>query len=134
MPRGQYKRTKEIIEKCSGKKIGKLNPNYLNGKYCGQNITDKKMEKARKAKLINLANLAKKTYLDKEWIFNKYCIEECSIQHIAELCKVDYSTIWFGFDNLGIPKISDIGKRKWHQWVEKTKTLKPFKYADLRTL
>ena len=134
IPRGKYKRTKEIREKYSKKKMGKLNPKYLMGKYCKQNEIDDRMERLRKIKLEMLRSKAKRTYLDKEWMVNKYCIEETPIDEIAKLCGVEFEVIWFGLKNLGIPRISIIGREKWYKYVEKTKSLKPFEYADLRTL
>jgi len=131
MVRGKYKRTKEIKEKYSKKKKEKLNPNYVNGKY---SKLESNIERAIRIRLKLLEEKANRTYKDKEWIFNKYCIEEMSIQDIAKLCNVDYDTIWFGLRDFGIPRITIIGRKKWHSWVEKTKKLKPFEYADLESL
>jgi hypothetical protein len=133
IPRGKYKRTKKIKEKYSKKKIGKLNPKYINGAYCKQIEINHKMEQARQIKLDILMAKAKRTYLNKEWMFNKYCIEEMPIDKLAEICKVDYEVIWFGLTKLGIPKISIVGRQKWHEYVDQVKNIKPFKYVDFRT-
>jgi hypothetical protein len=66
-------------------------------------------------------------------MFNKYCIEEMPIDKLAEICKVDYEVIWFGLTKLGIPKISIVGRQKWHEYVDQVKNIKPFKYVDFRT-
>ena len=129
MPRGKYKRTKEIKEKYSQKKRGKSNPNYTHGAYC-----NKRMKKLREIKKQKLEEKIKSTYLNKEWMFDKYCIKEMPMEKIAELCGVEYDVIWYALKELGIPRITMVGRVVWHEWVEKMKNLKPFKYTDLKVL
>jgi len=82
-----------------------------------QDLINKRMKKARKVRMVNLANKGKDTYLNKEWLFTKSCIERLSLDAIAELCKVDYEEIWNAHKRLGIPIIIMIGRENWYRWV-----------------
>lgn len=68
-----------------------------------QEIVDRRMAKARKVRMANLANKGKKTYRNLRWMQQRYCIERLGLDEIAELCKVEYDEIWEALKELKIP-------------------------------
>lgn len=68
-----------------------------------QEKINKQLKKARKIRLVNLANQGKDTYLNLKWLQHKYCIERKSLDDIAEIAKTDYETIWYALETLKIP-------------------------------
>ena len=84
-----------------------------------QDLINQRMDKARKVRIANLANKGKETYLNKEWLFSRRCIDKLSLDKIAELCKVEYDVIWEALKRLSIPIIIMVGHEKWCDWVEK---------------
>ena len=86
-----------------------------------QDLINKGMKKARKARMANLANKGKETYLNKKWLFTKSCIERLSLSEIAALCEVEYDVIWYALQKAGIPIIIMIGSEEWYDWIEKNK-------------
>ena len=68
-----------------------------------QQIVDKRMKKAREARITKLANKGKDTYLNLRWMQRKYYIENKSLDDIAYLCKVEYDIIWEALKKLKIP-------------------------------
>jgi len=84
-----------------------------------QDLINKRMEKARKIRIANLANKGKGTYLNKEWLFSRSCIDGMTLDKIAEICKVEYDVIWEALKKLGIPIIIMVGHEEWCDWVEK---------------
>jgi hypothetical protein len=129
MPRGKYIRSQEWRERARERNTGNLNPSFKHGSYSHQTIIEKRISALQtKEKIIN------DTYLNKEWLFQKYCIGETPIQTIADNCKVKFETIWDSLRELGIPRISMVGRKYWHEWVESEK-LKKAKYdKDFRRL
>jgi len=129
MARGKYTRTPAIKEKYSKKKTGKYNPNFKHGSYSKQ-TTEKRIQAMLQAKqkIINM------TYQNKEWLFQKYCIEKNPIQVIADQCKVEFETIWYSLRQIGIPRISMVGRKYWYEWVEKEKHEKAKQDKDFKQL
>ena len=84
-----------------------------------QELINKQMAKARKVRLANLANKGKETYLNKQWLFSRRCIDKLSLDKIAEICKVEYDEIWEALKNLGIPLLILVGREAWLDWIEK---------------
>lgn len=84
-----------------------------------QDLINKRMKKARKVRMANLANKGKGTYLNKEWLFSRRCIDKMSLDDIGKLCKVEYDVIWEALKKLGIPIIIMVGREKWLDWIEK---------------
>ena len=82
-----------------------------------QDLINKRMKKAREARIRNLADKGKTTYLNKKWLFTKSCIERLNLDEIGELCGVDYEEIWNAHKRLGIPIIIMIGRENWYRWV-----------------
>jgi hypothetical protein len=111
--------------------MGRENPNYKSGQRCRQNKVNERMKKLTEIRMLNLLKEAKKTYLNQSWMFNEYCIKGTSVDEIAKKCKVEYDVIWFGLKDLGIPRIIIVGRKKWHEWVEKHKNIKPLEYKGL---
>lgn len=83
-----------------------------------QELMNRQMAKARKIRLINLANKGKETYLNKEWLFSRKCIDRMSLDKISSLCKVGYEVIWESLKKLGIPMVID-GRERYENWLEK---------------
>jgi len=77
------------------------------------------MAKARKVRLKNLKEKGKTTYLNKEWLFSRRCIDKMSLYDIAKLCKVEYDVIYFALKKMNIPLLIDIGTNAWCDWIEK---------------
>jgi transposase len=136
MPRGKYIRTPAIKEKYSKEKIGKQNPAYQHGEYSKQYLEKKKksIEKRIQAMLEAKQKIINETYQNKEWLFQKYCIEKNPIQAIADQCKVEFETIWNSLRQLGIPRISMVGRKYWYVWIEKEKHRKAKQDKDFREL
>ena len=86
-----------------------------------QDLINKRMKKARDARIANLAAKGKQTYLNKKWLFIKSCIEKKSLDEIAELCKVEYDEIWEALKKLGIPIIIMVGRDKWYEWIQRNR-------------
>ena len=86
-----------------------------------QTLINKRMAKARKTRLKNLKEKGKTTYLNKEWLFSRRCIDKMSLDDIAEMCNVSYEEIWEALKKLGIPIIIMVGKDKWWEWVEENR-------------
>ena len=84
-----------------------------------QDLINKRMEKARKIRIANLANKGKGTYLNKEWLFSRSCIDGMTLDEIGKLCGVEYEVIWEALKKLGIPIIIMVGREQWCDWVEK---------------
>jgi len=116
MTRGKYIRTEKWKEKASKRNTGRSNPAYKYGAYAKQTM-DRKVQAMLEAK----QKIARETYHNKEWLFQKYCLEETSISQIAKDCKVEYETIWNSLRQLNIPRITMTGGQYWHEWVEKAK-------------
>ena len=129
MPGGQYIRTSAIKEKYSKQKKGKLNPNFKHGSYT-QQATEKRIQAMLQArqKIIN------ETCQNKEWLFQKYCIEGTPIQKTADQCKVEFETIWDSLRQSGIPRISMVGREYWHKWVDQKKHKKSKQNKDFKRL
>ncbi|MFO7928650.1 MAG: hypothetical protein R6U35_03175 [Candidatus Humimicrobiaceae bacterium] len=121
MTRGKYIRTYKWKEKAAKRNTGKNNPAFKHGSYAKQTI-ERKVQAMLQAK----QKIARETYQNKEWLFQKYCIEKNPIQAIADQCKVDFETIWNSLRQLGIPRISMAGRKYWHEWTEKAKQDKTF--------
>lgn len=119
MTRGQYIRTPEWKEKASKRNTEKNNPAYKHGAYSKQ-ATEKRIQDMLEAK----QKIINETYQNKEWLFQKYCIEKNPIQEIAKKCKVEFETIWTSLKQLGIPRISMVGRQYWYAWVESEKHAK----------
>jgi len=79
----------------------------------------KQMAKARKVRLKNLKEKGKTTYLNKEWLFSRRCIDKMSLDDIAKMCKVEYDVIWEALKKFNIPIIIMVGRDKWLDWIEK---------------
>jgi hypothetical protein len=129
MPRGKYIRSQEWRERAKERNSGNLNPSFKHGSYSHQTIIEKRISALQtKEKIIN------DTYFNKEWLFQKYCIGETPIQTIADNCKVKFETIWDSLRELGIPRISMVGRKYWHAWVEKEKHEKDKQDKDYKRL
>jgi membrane-associated HD superfamily phosphohydrolase len=116
MTRGKYIRTEKWKEEASKRNTSILNPAYRNGSYSKQ-IIDNKIQAMLEAK----QKLMNETYQNKEWLFQKYCLEKIPISQIVKDCKVEFETIWDSLRELGIPRISMTGRQYWYAWVEKEK-------------
>ena len=86
-----------------------------------QELINKRMKKAREARIKKLADQGKETYLNKKWLFTKSCLERLSLDQIAELCEVEYDVIWDALKKLKIPIIIMVGSEKWYDWIEQNK-------------
>lgn len=84
-----------------------------------QELINKRMKKARKVRLKNLKNKGKDTYLNKEWLFSRSCIDKMTLDDIADLCKVEYDVIWEALKKFNIPIIIMVTQDEWFDWVEK---------------
>jgi len=84
-----------------------------------QELINKRMAKARKTRMANLAKKGKKTYLNEGWLFSRLCIDRMSLDHIGKLCNVEYDVIWESLKKFNIPIVIMIGREKWDDWVEK---------------
>jgi hypothetical protein len=124
MPRGKYIRSQEWRERARERNTGNLNPSFKHGSYSQKRISALQT----KEKIIN------DTYLNKEWLFQKYCTGETPIQIIADNCKVKFETIWDSLRELGIPRISMVGRKYWHEWVESEKVKKAKQDKDYKQL
>ncbi len=89
MTRGKYIRTYKWKEKAAKRNTGKNNPAYKHGSYAKETM-DRKIQAMLEAK----QKIARETYQNREWLFQKYCLEETPISQIAKDCKVEYETIW----------------------------------------
>ena len=92
-----------------------------------QEKINKRMKKARKTRLSNLANKGKDTYLNRSWLFSRSCIDKISLDEIAEMCKVEYDVIWEALKKLKIPIIIMVGREAWLNWVEKHENKIPYR-------
>jgi len=129
MPRGKYIRSQEWRERARERNTGNLNPSFKHGSYSHQTIIEKRISALQtKEKIIN------DTYLNKEWLFQKYCIGETPIQTIADHCKVKFEIIWDTLKHFKIPRISMVGRKYWHEWVEKGKHRKAKQNKDFGEL
>ena len=88
-------------------------------KYSEQELIDKKMKKLRKARMKKIADKGKETYLNKQWLFSRRCIDKMSLDKIGEICKVEYDEIWASLKKLGIPLLILVGRENWLYWIEK---------------
>jgi len=86
-----------------------------------QEKIDKRMKKMRETRKKNLANKGKKTYLNRNWLFSRRCIDRMSLDTIANLCKVEYDVIYFALKKFKIPFSMDIGSDALFDWIEKNK-------------
>ena len=84
-----------------------------------QKLINKRMKKAREIRIANLANKGQGTYLNKEWLFSRSCIDRMPLDKIANLCGVEYDVIWEALKKLDIPIIIMVGHEEWCDWVEK---------------
>jgi len=89
--------------------------------YSEQDLINKRMAKARKIRMANLANKGNKTYLNRKWLFSRSCIDRMSLDDIGKLCGVEYDVIWEALKRLKIPIIIMVGSEKWYDWVEQNK-------------
>ena len=82
----------------------------------------KNLKKAREARKLQLINKGKKTYLNRNWLFSRRCIDKLSLDDIAEMCKVEYDVIWDSLKRLEIPIIIMVGREQWCDWVSENET------------
>ena len=94
-----------------------------------QELINKRMKKARDARKKQIAEKGKTTYLNKQWLFSRRCIDKMSLNKIAEICKVEYDEIWEALKNLGIPLLILVGREAWLDWIEKNE--KKIAYREL---
>jgi len=84
-----------------------------------QAIVNNRMKRARKARKTQLANKGKETYLNKEWLFSRRCIDKMSLDRIGKLCNVEYDVIWQSLKKFNIPLLIMVGRDNWCEWIEK---------------
>ena len=84
-----------------------------------QELINEQMAKARKVRMKNLAEKGKETYLNKQWLFSRRCIDKMSLDKIGEICKVEYDVIWEALKKFGIPLLILVGRENWLYWIEK---------------
>ena len=84
-----------------------------------QEVINKRMKKARDARKKQIAEKGKETYLNKQWLFSRRCVDKMSLDKIAEICKVEYDEIWASLKKLGIPLLLIVGRENWLDWIEK---------------
>ena len=84
-----------------------------------QELINKRMKKARDARKKQIAEKGKETYLNKQWLFSRRCVDKMSLDKIAEICKVEYDEIWASLKKLGIPLLIIVGREAWLDWIEK---------------
>ena len=84
-----------------------------------QALINKQMAKARKVRMANLADRGKETYLNKQWLFSRRCIDKLSLDKIGEICKVEYDVIWEALKEASIPLLILVGRDEWLDWIEK---------------
>ena len=84
-----------------------------------QELINKRMKKLREARMKKIAEKGKTTYLNKQWLFSRRCVDKMSLDKIAEICKVEYDVIWEALKNFGIPLLILVGREAWLDWIEK---------------
>lgn len=92
-----------------------------------QEKVNKRIERATETRKRNRQAKINSTYNNREWLFSRYCIDEMSLDEIANLCNVEYDVIWDALKKLGIPIVIMIGRDFWNDWVDVQK--KGIKYA-----
>ena len=92
-----------------------------------QEKINEQMAKARKVRIANLANKGKDTYLNRNWLFSRRCIDKMSLDDIGKLCGVEYDVIWESLKKLNIPLLLIVGRENWLDWIEKHEKKIPYR-------
>ena len=86
-----------------------------------QKLINKRTKKATETRKKNREAKLNRTYLDREWLFSRYCIDRMSLESIGRLCGVEYEVIWKALKKLKIPILIMVERDFWWDWVKKNK-------------
>lgn len=85
-----------------------------------------KTEKAVKTRKKNREAKINSTYLNREWLFSRYCVDRMSMDKIANLCGVEYDVIWDALKQCKILINVMVGRYLWEAWVKRMEKLVPY--------